>query len=193
MFILDLSLFTNRFNLKHQTAQSCACLQVLWWSVLLGGEFPNYFRLLGGVHFAPRWRTPGIWIKIWGEKGYCEAVSEWEEKQMGEKQLEISFSVGFSDTSFFVHSSPTCLLDFEWRIPADTQEQDKIFLFITRKTEQLWWVQRALKHPNLRPTKATPMDTQKQNCSSYSWEIQSVNPQMQTWDAFSFSALLPLP
>lgn len=46
----------------------------------------------------------------------------------------------------FTGSFPTCLLDFEWRIPADRQDQDKIFLFITRKTEQLWWLQRALKY-----------------------------------------------
>lgn len=82
---------------------------------------------------------------------------------MGENKFLISFSLGLGfflwwfDMFWYkdvcVHSFPTCLLDFEWRIPADRQDQDKIFLFITRKTEQLQWLQRALKHQLSGPQK----------------------------------------
>lgn len=93
----------------------------------------------------------------------------------------------------FIGSFPTCLLDSEWRIPADTQEPDKIFLFITRKTEQLWWVQRALKHQFPGPQKPPQWTLKNGTVPVIPERFQSVNSQMQTSDALSFSALLPLP
>lgn len=122
---------------------------------------------------------------------------------MGEKQLLISFSTGFGggflwwfDLFWYknvcVHSSPICLLDFEWRIPADRRDQDKIFLFTTRKTEQLWWVQAALKYKFSGPQQP-PQWALKNETVPVIPERYSVNSQMQTSDAFSFSALLALP
>lgn len=142
----------------------------------------------------------GPWAPLGAE---CDAVSELQKKEMNENKLLIRFFIAFFSyddlmhkmfwyKNVCLHSFPIWLLDFEWRIPDDRFDRDKLFLFAIRENEQLWGAERALIRVNSQAPKKPSQCTHKElvmNCSSYLWKTQGVNLQMQTYNAFSFFLL----
>lgn len=127
---------------------------------------------------------------------WCEAViwitgvtNGWKEAF---NQLFHGFGFFFlcSDTRMFVFTVPPLVC---WILSGGSQLTDRTKTRFSSLSPENLMGSKSPERPVLSPTGATPMDTQNSNCSSYPCKVQSVNSQMQTSDAFSFSALLSSP